>query len=387
MRRQYITVGILALALACLVACTKKEEAAEPEETTTPVEVQTVALGSISSENKLSGTVVSGKTEQLYVAVSARCSAVFVEAGDVVKSGQAICQLDLKTFHDNYALAETNYINAQKSYQDQAKLLDEQVAQQEKNYNNTLALLEIGAASQLEVDGAKLQLESAKVTRTSSLAQLDLAIKNAKNSMDQISDTLGNIGGNGQVVAPFSGTIVSLSVGKDGYVSAGMPVATIESTNDIKISLAASEGLIPKLKVGDRAQVKMAALGQNFESSITQISKTVNPTNRLYTVDLAVPAGVEGLLSGMFADVSLYTDSRENTVVIPTEALLVKEDGQFVVLLDGSNVARRVQVETGLVGDGVTEITSGLTGGETLVTVGQSYLKDGDVARVVSPEE
>ncbi len=386
MKRQYIAVGVLALALACLAACGKKEEA-EPLETSTPVEVQTVALGSISSENKLSGTVVSGKSEQVYVAVSARCSEVYVKQGDVVKAGQAICQLDLKSFHDNYALAETNYNNAKKSYSDQAKLLDDQVAQQEKNYNNMLALLEIGSASQLEVDGAKLQLESAKVSRTSSLAQLDLAIKNAKNSMDQISDTLKNAGGSGQVVAPFAGTVVSLSVGKDGYVSAGMPVATIESTNDIKISLSVSEGLIPKLKVGDKAQVNMAALGQSFESTISQISKTVNPTNRLYTVDLNVPGGVEGILSGMFADVSLFTDSRENTVVIPTEALLVKEDGQFVVLLDGGNVAQRVQVETGLVGDGVTEITSGLSGGETLVTVGQSYLKDGDVARVVSPEE
>ena len=43
-------------------------------------------------------------------------------------------------------------------------------------------------------------------------------------------------------------------------------------------------------------------------------------------------------------------------------------------------------MQTGLVGDGETEVTSGLAGGETLVTVGQFYLSDGAEARVVTPE-
>lgn len=45
---------------------------------------------------------------------------------------------------------------------------------------------------------------------------------------------------------------------------------------------------------------------------------------------------------------------------------------QYVYTIDSDNIAHRIPVETGLVGDGETEITSGLSGGETLVTVGQS---------------
>ena len=44
--------------------------------------------------------------------------------------------------------------------------------------------------------------------------------------------------------------------------------------------------------------------------------------DRLYTVTLAVPAEVSGLLSGMFADVVFHTDVSENTIVIPSEAIL-----------------------------------------------------------------
>ena len=46
-----------------------------------------------------------------------------------------------------------------------------------------------------------------------------------------------------------------------------------------------------------------------------------------------------------------------------------------------------IAVTTGLIGSGVTEVTSGLTEGEQRVTVGQAYLSDGDPVRVVSGEE
>lgn len=387
MKKLWFTAGVLALMLIVLAGCGKKEEESKAAEEGIPVEVQTVSLGAISTENKISGTVVSDKTEQVYVSLSARCMDVYAKAGDTVKAGQVLCKLDLTTFHDSYELAELNYNNARKSYDDQVKLQDQQIAQQEKNYNNTVALLAAGAASQIEVDGAKLALDSARVGKNTALSQLELAMKNAQKSMDQVNDTLKNVDGNGDIKAPINGTVVSISVGRDSFVSAGMPVAVIESTQDIKIGLSVSERLLPKLKVGDTAQVKISALGQSFEGKIQDISKSVNPSNRLYTVNVSVPAGVSGLVSGMFADVSLYTDSRENTVVIPTESLLVQEGGQCVVLLNEDKTARRVPVETGLIGDGVTEITSGLSGGETIVTVGQSYLKDGELARIVPVQE
>ena len=93
-----------------------------------------------------------------------------------------------------------------------------------------------------------------------------------------------------------------------------------------------------------------------------------------------------GLFSGMFADVTFYTDTQNNVVVIPTEAIQTGVDGQYVYILDSEDLAHKVMVETGLVGDGVTEITAGLSGGERLVTVGQFYLSEGDPVRVVSGE-
>ena len=89
---------------------------------------------------------------------------------------------------------------------------------------------------------------------------------------------------------------------------------------------------------------------------------------------------------GMFADVTFYTDTQDNVVLVPTEAIQTGTDGQYVYIVDNNDQAHQIPVVTGLVGDGVTEVTSGLAGGERLVTVGQFYLTEGSSVRVVSAE-
>ena len=383
MKKSWIAAGLLSISLLLLTGCGGEEVVSEQVDEGTAVEVQTVTTGSISTRHQVSGSVVSGTSEQVFVSLSARCNGVSVVLGDSVKKGDVLGTLDLSTFWDSYALAETNYRNAQNTYQDQASLLEKQVEMQQNNYNNVLALFQIGAASQVEVDAAKLNLDAAKVSRDSSLSQLDMAVKNAKLNMDQLNDTLKNVDSSGAVRAPISGTVSSLSLANGGYVSAGMPVAVIDSNNDRKVSIAVSETLVSKLKVGDSTTVNLGALNHNFEGSIMDIAQSASPTNRLYTVNIAIPSTIEGLLSGMFADVTLYTDSRDGTIIIPTEAILVRSEGSYVAVLEEGNLAHLITVETGLVGEGVTEILSGLTGGETLVTVGQSYLSEGDLARIV----
>ena len=88
----------------------------------------------------------------------------------------------------------------------------------------------------------------------------------------------------------------------------------------------------------------------------------------------------------MFADVTFHTDVNDNAVVIPTEAILTSGSTQYVYVVE-DDTAKYVEIETGLTGTGVTQVTSGLSMGQQLVTVGQSYLHDGDAVRIVSGEE
>lgn len=385
MKKRILSLAMVLTLLLLLCSC-GEEETVEADDST-PVEVATVAKTSISSESSVSGQVTSGTQESVSVALSVRCTQVYVEAGDYVTAGQTICTLDMASTWANYETAQKSYETARKSYNDQATVLSQQVAMAEKNVSDTQALFEIGAASQIEVDNAKLQYESAKASMNSALSQLELSMQNAQASLTQLESSLANIDRSGNVVAPISGNILALNAAKNSFVSPGMPVATIDSTTDMEVTASVSEALVTKLSVGSKVNVSISSAGKEFQATISALDHSANPQTHLYQVTIAVPSGsASGLLSGMFADVTFYTDTQNNVVVIPTEAIQTGMDGQYVYTLDSNDKAHKVPVETGLVGDGVTEITSGLVGGERLVTVGQFYLSEGASARVVSGE-
>ena len=376
---------LLAIALALSLAGCKKEETV-----TAPagvaVQVQTVEAQDIASENTVSGQVTAGSETSVYVTATAKCTAVYVEAGHAVKAGDVICSLDMESSLAQYRAAEIGYTSAASSYSDQKNILDRQVALYEKNWNDTKALFEIGAASQSEVDQMELQYLSTKAQRDSTLAQLEASMQSAKSSYEQLALAMENIDSHGNVIAPVDGVLASLTASEGGMVSPSYAVAVIDGAEQMKVTASVSETLVPKLSAGDTATVYVSAADQTFTATIRSVERAANMQTKLYNVVLTVPADVDGLLNGMFADVTFHTDVSENTIVVPTEAILTSNDVQYVYVVE-SDTAKYVEVTTGLTGSGVTEVTSGLTEGQQLVVVGQAYLADGDPVRVVSGEE
>lgn len=386
--KKRLTAAVLAAMMAVsLAACGAKEEP-QQESTDAGVAVQAIEItaDTIYTENKVTGKVSAENDATIMVAATAKCTDVYFNAGDQVEAGDVICTLDLGSTLSSYSAARISYDSALQSYQDQKAILDKQVKLAEDNVANTKALFDIGAASQLEIDNAELSYESAVAGRNATLAQLEAGIQNAKSGLEQLDLVLDDVDGRGNVIAPMSGTLVNLNVTKDGYTSSSMPVAVISGADQMKIITSVSEALVPSLMSGDEADVSVSAAGQSFTATIRSVDRAANYQTQLYTVTLAIPADVTGLLAGMFADVTFHTDVSENTIAIPSEAILTGTDGQYVFVVE-DGVARRADVTTGLTGSGVTEVLSGLRVGQKLVTVGQAYLSDGDAVRVVSGEE
>ena len=386
---------ILSLALAAamalsLTACGSKSDSsssADDTPTGVAVQVQPVTADTISTENKVSGKVVSDNESSVFVASSAKCIAVYVDAGDMVSAGQKLCTLDLASTISSYNAANISYNSAVQSYQDQKNVFDSQIALYTKNVNDLKALKEIGAASQTEIDQAQLQLESAQATKNSTLSQLEAGMQSYKSNVEQLSTVLENVDGAGNVIAPISGTLVSLNAEENAFVSPSMPVAVIDGVDQMKISVSVSEALVPKLTIGDSVDVAVSAASQTFAGTIRSVEQAANAQTKLYTVTVSVPSDVSGLLSGMFADVTFHTDTASGAIVVPTESILTSGSTQYVYVVQDDNTAKYIEVTTGLTGNGVTEITSGLSAGQQLVTVGQSYLSDGAAVRVVSGED
>ena len=388
MKHIRICSAVLATALALsLTGCQDNGDSSSEDATPAgvAVQVQEVAIDTISTESRVSGTVTTDSDTSIYVAATAKCTAVYVEAGDTVSAGDRICTLDMASTLSSYNAANISYQSAVQSYQDQAAIFDTQIALAEKNVRDLQALFEIGAASQAEIDSAQLNLMTLQASRDSTLAQLEAGMQTSQSNVEQLSTVLENVDAGGNVIAPASGTVTSLSAVKDGYVSASMPVAVIDGAEVMEVSVSVSEALLPKLAIGDEADVTVSALDTSFVGTIRSIEQTANVQTKLYGVTVSVPAEVTGLRSGMFADVSFRTDTSADTIVIPTEAILTSNNIQYVFVVEG-DTARYQEVTTGLSGNGVTEVTGGLEAGQQLVTVGQAYLSDGDAVRIVSGE-
>ena len=414
--RKRMTGGLSLLLVLAMIAggCGQEVQEEEPApEESVAVEIQTVEKGSISAESSVSGQVAAGDQESVFLALSAQCRDVYVEVGDTVSSGQTIFTVDISSTLDNIKTTNMSMESTRKSYSDQSALLAQQLNQAnsqleqatnqlsmaQKNLEDTQALFAIGAASQLEVDNASMNVDSVKIavesaqlavnnlkaSQSSAAEQYNLAMQNSQNTLNQLEASLKGVDRSGNVTAPISGTVVSLNAFKNGFTSPGAPMATIESTADREISAAISESLVSKLSSGSPVHITVDAANADFQGTIDSIDNAANPATHLYGVTIKIPPGLSGSLrSGMFAEITFYTDTQSNVVVIPTEAIQTGVDGSYVFTLDSENIAHKVPVETGLVGDGVTEITSGLNGGEVLVSVGQFYLTDGAAVRVVA---
>ena len=68
--------------------------------------------------------------------------------------------------------------------------------------------------------------------------------------------------------------------------------------------------------------------------------------------------------------------------MVPTEAILTANAEQFVFVVEDGSAVKTV-IKTGLAGNGMTEVTEGLSAGVEIVTLGQQYLSDGDLVRIV----
>ncbi len=383
---------MIALALTAGLALSLTSCAAPAEESHyvapagVAVQVENVSRTTIATDNRVSGKVASDNETSVFVPTNALCTAVYVAQGDKVEAGDKLCTLDLSATIASHNAASVNYQSMVNQYNAQKSLLEKQIALAENNLATTQKLLEIGAASQLEVDQAQIALDQATMGRDSALAQLEAGIQSGKANLEQVQMVLEHVDDQGNVIAPVAGTVSTLTAVESSFISAAYPVAVIQGAEQMKITVYVSEALIPTLHVGDVADVAIATAGVSFQSEIRSVDRSANPQMGLYGVTLSVPAEVTGLLPGMFAEVVFHTDARDNTIVIPTQAIQTNDNVQYVYVVE-NDAAVYTEVTVGLAGNGVTEVLSGLEEGDVLVTVGQTYLTDGSAVRVVAGEE
>jgi len=192
------------------------------------------------------------------------------------------------------------------------------------------------------------------------------------------------------VTAPVTGTIVALPAQAGMTINQAVPLARVASGNTLEIRLFVAERFISRMALGLPAEITLAAWpGEVFRGQIYELSPTIDPISRTMEVRVRVHQPGDRLRAGMFANVRLITQRKENVVKIPASAMITRFGNQYVYVVEQDlenpeyNVARRRSIVPGIHVDGMLEVQSGLLPDEEVVARGQTLLEDGVRVNVI----
>jgi RND family efflux transporter MFP subunit len=350
MRSWKVAIGVVAaLAAACGRGTGSSAEApAAISARVVRVEDVTVPQGA-----ELYGTVEADRIAAVSSRVMATVTAVLVKPGDPVRTGQVLVEIDPATARGQEAQARGALAQAQAS-----------LALAERNFERFQALAAKAAASQLELDVARMQYEQAKGAVIQGEGAVEAAASVARES---------------RVVAPFDGRVAAKLVEVGDLAAPGRPLVMVESAAGRRLVLAVPESLLvaSSLRVGSKLSVRIDSLPSagTLEGTVTEIDAGANPASHTFTVKVgvvgaAVPTGVSGRAR-------LVSGSR-SVLAVPGSAVFAVGGLDLVVVRDASGKTRsRVVTVGGPVGEDRVELLSGVSAGEEVAVGFEAVPVDG----------
>jgi membrane fusion protein, multidrug efflux system len=175
--------------------------------------------------------------------------------------------------------------------------------------------------------------------------------------------------------APFAGVITFKIASVGDTALPGQPLLVLEARSALRLEAQVPETTGERLAIGDPLPVRIEGLDRDLEGRLAEVqpASDVTTRTRLFKIDLPDTAG---LRSGQFGR-ALLPGRESLTVTVPSEAVVHRGQLESVFVVD-SGIARLRLVRSGRERKGRMEISSGLSGGETVVVAGAAGLVDGD---------
>jgi multidrug efflux system membrane fusion protein len=242
-----------------------------------------------------------------------------------------------------------------------------QLEQAERDVLRYSELVAKNATTLVTLNNAQTQVNIARATADSNRAMLE----NLKVQLDFT-----------KIRAPISGRMSQANVKVGNYVRAAdaVALATINQLSPLYVSFSVPQKTLPDVRQAisaETATVEAMVPGDNRRSTgaVSMIENAVDSSTGMVTIRATMPNKDEILWPGTLVTTEL-TLRNEEAVIVPSTAVQVSQTGTFVfVVKDGAAAVQPVKVERTF--DNQSVITSGLQGGETVVTDGQLLLSNG----------
>jgi len=274
---------------------------------------------------------------------------VYVKAGQKVSKGQLLARIDDGGMSSQLAQAETQLALARTTFERQKNLWDQKI-------------------------GSEIQFLQAKTS-----------LESQQKVVSQIKSQLNKT----NVTAPFSGTIDEVITEKGKVVAPGMNLFRIVNLNNMYVTANVPENYISQLKVGAVVEVYLNSLGKTYQGKVRQVGNYINPNNRTFGIEIALPNPDNLLRPNQVAVLKIEDYKNPKALLLPENIIQENAEGKKIVYtvanVDSKNNAKAVQktVELGYTTGAFVEIKSGLEPGEMVVTDGAKSLKDGITVEVI----
>jgi RND family efflux transporter MFP subunit len=307
-----------------------------------PVTIKKLEKTSFNHYVEIQGVVDGDQNVSVSPEMAGLVTAVLVREGSQVKKGDILATLDAQVLKQSVQEVKTQLDLATIIFEKQKNLWDKKI-------------------------GSEIQF---------------LQAKNAKESLERRIKTLQEQIDMANVVSPINGSVESVPLRVGQMASPGVPTSSIRVINmsTAKINADVSENFASRIKNGDKAFVRFPDLGKEIETKLSFTGRFIDPSNRTFKVECRFSTNEFELRANMIAYVKINDYSSDASLVLPVNIIQSNQDGKFVYVVSkegDKNIAIRKKVTTGMDYNGESEIISGLSAGDQVITAGYQSLKEG----------
>ncbi|MGI5901493.1 MAG: efflux RND transporter periplasmic adaptor subunit [Desulfitobacteriia bacterium] len=370
-RKKIVLFGVLILLILLVVIRLKGVKSpleSTEQQTYIPINAQTVEKQSIAAEITVSGKIQAEKEALIFPKSMGQVQSVAVKVGDYVTEGQILYSLDKSDLQATYDQAQAGYKLAKAGYEMKKKEYELAKA----NYEKLKELHELGGISDQELEQAEMLasenvLKSAQAQFAQAEAQYRAAVK-AYQDLD--------------IKSPIAGVVTALNLKVGDMATNAAPVATVVDLNNVFVSVSVSEKVINQIQKGQKVLVEVDSVNQTIEAKIDSLSPAADQRTGKYELKIKINNSEKVLKPGMFAKVFIATATKQDTLVVPAEAV-VFQNGKNVVFVVENNKAREREVTLGLENGRQIEILEGLQAGDVIVIKGMNFVSDGAEIKII----
>lgn len=310
------------------------------------------------------GAVTAFNTANIKSRVDGQIMRVNVQEGQNVKQGELLIEIDSRPFQVQLEQAQSQFAR------DQAQLGDAKV-----NLDRYTALIPSGSISQQQVD-----------TQRALVHQLEGTVSNDQGLIDnaKLQITYSHI------TAPFNGRIGLRQVDAGNIVHASdtTPMLILTQLQPIAVIFTLPEDVLPtvarRMKSGS---LEVDAFSRDDQTKLATgklqtIDNQIDPTTGTAKLKAVFDNKDMQLWPNQFVNADLLLETRRNTTVVPTAAIMRGPQGTFVYAVKSDKTVEDRAVTISLTQGDTTAIASGLTPGDVVVIDGQDKLQKGTLVEV-----